>query len=145
MAAGKKSPIIMAGVNDEKLSASSAARPSAGRSQSSAVAARPESPRVVSAVDLSAGQLPHVDPDRLRVDTGVLTVQVSHGSREGSAEVGGGLTGAAVCRSARSWVTGVQRVWGRVQKMADGGSSEVYIRVRWVDTGRSLAQVGIHT
>ncbi|XP_043219575.1 protein ABHD14B-like [Amphibalanus amphitrite] len=79
VAAGKKSPIIMAGVNDDVLfkpptSSLSAVRAPTARSEPAA-AARPQSPRVVSAVDLSRGQLPAVDPDRLRVDTGVIAVQ----------------------------------------------------------------------
>ena len=61
MAAGEKSPIIMAGAKQKP------AAPVSGRSESS---------RVASTVNLSAGQLPAVNPDRLRVDTGFLTVQV---------------------------------------------------------------------
>ena len=94
VAAGKKSPIIMAGVNDDVLfkpsaglTASPAARQlSAGRAEPSVggllASARAE-PRVSSGVDLSAGQLPAVDPDRLRVDTGVIAVQVSDAQARG--------------------------------------------------------------
>lgn len=74
VAAGKKSPIIMTGVNDDAFKpAVSAARPSSGRSESAA-APKP-APRAISSVNLSSGQLPNVNADRMRVDTGVLPVQ----------------------------------------------------------------------
>lgn len=60
LAAGKKSPIIMSGVNDA----------AAGRVESRAGAARS------ATIDLTAGQLPDVRPDSIEVDTGDVSVQV---------------------------------------------------------------------
>ncbi|XP_037086872.1 protein ABHD14B-like [Pollicipes pollicipes] len=82
VAAGKKSPIIMAGINDDLVVVKQPSREQSSRPRQRPRPGRPQpssEPRVEPArgasVDLTAGPLPSVNADRLRVDTGVLNVE----------------------------------------------------------------------